>query len=152
MEVAVKMALTASSERYKWDVPKEEVGVIGLKGSYHGDTIGAMDASEPSTFNERVHWYKGRGYWFDFPQVKMVRGRWIVDPPKGMEGQFGKVAEFASLAEIFDIHARLGSSTGRKYSNYIEETLDRLINKEGKVFGALVMEPVILGAGGMLFA
>lgn len=152
MEVAVKMALTASFERYKWDVPKEEVGVIGLKGSYHGDTIGAMDASEPSTFNERVHWYKGRGYWFDFPQVKMVRGKWIVEPPEGMKAEFGEVTEFASLAEIFDIQARLGSSAGRKYSKHIEETLDGLINKEGKTFGALVMEPVILGAGGMLFA
>jgi dethiobiotin synthetase/adenosylmethionine--8-amino-7-oxononanoate aminotransferase len=152
MEVAVKMALTASFERYKWNVPKEEVGVIGLKGSYHGDTIGAMDASEPSTFNERVHWYKGRGYWFDFPQVKMVKGKWIVEPPRGMESDFGEETEFASLAEIFDIQARLGSSTGRKYSQYIEATLDRLVNKDGKTFGALVMEPVILGAGGMLFA
>ena len=152
VEVAVKMALTASFERYKWDVPKEEIGIIGLKGSYHGDTIGAMDASEPSVYNERVHWYKGRGHWFDFPQVKMVKGKWIVEPPKGMESEFGEVTEFASLAEIFDIHARLGSSTGRKYSKHIEETLDRLINKERKIFGALVMEPVILGAGGMLFA
>jgi bifunctional dethiobiotin synthetase / adenosylmethionine---8-amino-7-oxononanoate aminotransferase len=152
VEVAVKMALTASFERYKWDVPKEEIGIIGLKGSYHGDTIGAMDASEPSVYNERVHWYKGRGYWFDFPQVKMVKGKWIVEPPKGMESEFGEVTEFASLAEILDIHARLGSSAGRKYSKHIEETLDRLINKEHKIFGALVMEPVILGAGGMLFA
>jgi dethiobiotin synthetase/adenosylmethionine--8-amino-7-oxononanoate aminotransferase len=111
-----------------------------------------MDASEPSVYNERVHWYKGRGHWFDFPQVKMVKGKWIVEPPKGMESEFGEVTEFASLAEIFDIHARLGSSTGRKYSKHIEETLDRLINKERKIFGALVMEPVILGAGGMLFA
>jgi dethiobiotin synthetase/adenosylmethionine--8-amino-7-oxononanoate aminotransferase len=140
MEVAVKMALTASFERYKWAVPKEEVGVIGLKGSYHGDTIGAMDASEPSTFNERVHWYKGRGYWFDFPQVKMVKGRWIVEPPKGMEDSFGERNEFSSLAKIFDIKARLGSPAGQKYREYIEETLDRLINKEGKAFGAVVME------------
>ncbi|KAE9367806.1 onanonoxo-7-onima-8-eninoihtemlysoneda [Stipitochalara longipes BDJ] len=152
IEVAMKMALTASFERYKWDIPKEEMGVIGLKGSYHGDTIGAMDASEPSTYNERVHWYKGRGYWFDFPQVKMVKGRWIVEPPQGMESDFGEVTEFASLAEIFDIQARLGSSAGRKYGKYIETTLDRLINKDGKTFGALVMEPLILGAGGMLFA
>jgi len=140
MEVAVKMALTASFERYKWDVPKKEVGVIGLKGSYHGDTIGAMDASEPSTFNERVHWYKGRGYWFDFPQVKMVKGRWIVEPPKEVEGRFGEVIEFSSLAEIFDIQARLESPAGSEYREHIQETLDRLIDKEGKIFGALVME------------
>ena len=33
MEVATKMALTAAYERYKWNVPKSEVGIIGLKGS-----------------------------------------------------------------------------------------------------------------------
>ena len=30
--------------------------VIGLHGSYHGDTIGAMDLSSPNVYNERVHW------------------------------------------------------------------------------------------------
>ncbi|KAH7348727.1 onanonoxo-7-onima-8-eninoihtemlysoneda [Rhexocercosporidium sp. MPI-PUGE-AT-0058] len=152
MEVATKMALTASFERYKWDVPKENVGVLGLKGSYHGDTIGAMDCSEPSTFNEKVHWYRGRGYWFDFPQVKMVREKWIVDVPEGMESEFGKGEDFASLAEIFDIEARYESVVGRKYRGYIERTLERLVKEEGMTFGALIMEPVILGAGGMLFA
>jgi dethiobiotin synthetase/adenosylmethionine--8-amino-7-oxononanoate aminotransferase len=140
MEVAVKMALTASFGRYKWDVPKEQVGVIGLKGSYHGDTIGAMDASEPSTFNERVHWYKGRGYWFDFPQVKMRGGKWIIEPPQVTEDRFGEATGFSFLAEVFDLQARLESPAALKYRVYIEETLDRLINKEGKIFGALVME------------
>ncbi|KAL2064072.1 hypothetical protein VTL71DRAFT_4566 [Oculimacula yallundae] len=152
MEVATKMALTASFDRYKWDVPKENVGVLGLKGSYHGDTIGAMDCSEPSTFNEKVHWYRGRGYWFDFPQVKLVKGKWIVDKPLGMESEFGKNEEFASLAAIFDIEARFDSLAGQKYRAYIEKTLETLVKEEGMTFGALIMEPVILGAGGMLFA
>ena len=43
MEVATKMALTAACQRYKWDVPNGEVGILGLRGSYHGDTVGAMD-------------------------------------------------------------------------------------------------------------
>ncbi|KAH9209532.1 onanonoxo-7-onima-8-eninoihtemlysoneda [Leptodontidium sp. 2 PMI_412] len=152
MEVATKMALTAAFERYEWAVPKENVGVLGLKGSYHGDTIGAMDCSEPSTFNEKVHWYRGRGYWFDFPQVKMVRGKWIVDVPAGMESEFGEGEDFASLAHIFDIEARSNSLACQKYRGYIERTLERLVKEEGMTFGALIMEPVILGAGGMLFA
>ncbi|KAF8861314.1 PLP-dependent transferase [Acephala macrosclerotiorum] len=152
MEVAVKMALTAASARHGWATDEKEIGVIGLKGSYHGDTIGAMDASEPSTFNERVHWYKGRGYWFDFPQVKLKKGEWVVESPAGMEGDFGETSKFSSLNEIFDIQSRLDSKTASFYRIYIEETLDRLVKKEGRRFGALVMEPVILGAGGMLFA
>lgn len=152
MEVATKMALTAAYERYKWNVPKSEVGIIGLKGSYHGDTVGAMDCSEPSTYNERVHWYQGRGYWFDFPQVKMVKGKWIVEPPAEVGGVFGTRNEFGSLGDIFDIKTRYDSATGQRYRRHIEETLHRLVRVEGRTFGGVIMEPVILGAGGMLFA
>jgi dethiobiotin synthetase/adenosylmethionine--8-amino-7-oxononanoate aminotransferase len=154
MEVAVKMALTASSVRYGWKDEKggKEVGVIGLKGSYHGDTIGAMDASEPCTYNERVHWYEGKGYWFDFPVVKMKKGEWIVEAPEGMEGSFGERRVFECLGDVFDIRSRLESEVARLYRRFIEETLERLIRVEGRRFGALVMEPVLLGAGGMLFA
>lgn len=152
MEVATKMALTAAYERYKWNVPKSEVGIIGLKGSYHGDTVGAMDCSEPSTYNERVHWYQGRGYWFDFPQVKMVKGKWIVEPPAEVGGVFGTRNEFGSLSDIFDIKTRYDSATGQRYRRHIEETLHRLVRVEGRTFGGVIMEPVILGAGGMLFA
>lgn len=152
MEVATKMALTASFDRYKWDIPKGDLGILGLKGSYHGDTIGAMDASEPSVYNGKVHWYKGRGYWFDFPQVKMVDGEWVVEPPAGKEDDFGGRKAFDSLADVFDVQARYDTPTGQKYRKYITETLERLVNVEGKTFGAVIMEPVILGAGGMLFA
>ncbi|KPI39574.1 Bifunctional dethiobiotin synthetase/7,8-diamino-pelargonic acid aminotransferase, mitochondrial [Cyphellophora attinorum] len=73
MEVAIKMALRASSVRYGWhkDDDGPPVEVLGLKGSYHGDTIGAMNASEPSVFNKNVDWYKPQGVWFDPPQVLM---------------------------------------------------------------------------------
>lgn len=140
MEVATKMALTAAFDRYKWGVPKENVGVLGLKGSYHGDTIGAMDCSEPSTFNEKVHWYRGRGYWFDFPQVKMVKGRWSVEIPQGTESVLGPGEEYGSLAEIFDIEARYDTVAGSKYRDYIKKTIERIVWEEGMTFGALIME------------
>ncbi|KAG9233962.1 onanonoxo-7-onima-8-eninoihtemlysoneda [Amylocarpus encephaloides] len=151
MEVATKMALSAAYEKYKWDKPKNEIGVIGLKGSYHGDTIGAMDCSEPSTFNEKVHWYKGRGYWFDFPQVKMINGQWTVRAPEVPE-LADVSSEYNSLGEVFDIQARLSSPIARKYRRYVRETLHKLVKEDKMTFGALIMEPVILGAGGMLSA
>ncbi|KAJ9644551.1 hypothetical protein H2201_000325 [Coniosporium apollinis] len=147
MEVAVKMALRASAQRYGWDSTSDEILMLGLKGSYHGDTIGVMDCSEPSTFNKKVEWYRGRGYWFDFPTVKMRRGRWFVEPPKGLEAEFGRSRSFKSLQEIFDVNKRDSS----RYEAYIKATLERL-SAEGKKFGALVMEPVVLGAGGMHLA
>jgi dethiobiotin synthetase/adenosylmethionine--8-amino-7-oxononanoate aminotransferase len=151
MEVAMKMALTAASERYGWDAKKRsEVGVLGLKGSYHGDTIGAMDCSEPSTFNEKVHWYQGRGYWFNVPQVKMKNGVWIVEIPPEMKHYFDQpTVRFSSLSGIFDIASRKDNATARGYVKYVRETLVKL-QGEGKIFGALIMEPVILGAGGMI--
>lgn len=150
MEVATKMALTASSARYGHDGAKGSLGVLGLKGSYHGDTVGAMDCSEPSTYNEKVHWYEGRGHWFDFPQVMMKNGTWVVEPPLGLEREFGEAATFPSLDAVFDMSRRDESTAAVVYKKYIIETLDRLVRVEGKTFGALIMEPVILGAGGML--
>jgi dethiobiotin synthetase/adenosylmethionine--8-amino-7-oxononanoate aminotransferase len=151
VEVAIKMALTASSKRYGGG-PNErgfgDVGVIGLKGSYHGDTIGAMDASEGSIYNKNVHWYKGRGYWFDFPQVVMKNGRWTIEPLDGMAGVHKDGETFDSLNDIF--HLSRNKSARRKfYEDHIMKVLTRLTNEEGRVFGAVVMEPILLGAGGM---
>jgi dethiobiotin synthetase/adenosylmethionine--8-amino-7-oxononanoate aminotransferase len=147
-EVGIKMALRASSKRYGWDSVKEPIGVLGLKGSYHGDTIGAMDASEPCVFNEKVDWYRGRGFWFDYPTFKLKNGQWVVEPPKGMEEELGPAQTFENQDGIFDFAARGRSA---QYEACIEKTLDELVKKQGKKFGALVLEPIVLGAGGMLF-
>ncbi|CAD0011234.1 unnamed protein product [Aureobasidium pullulans] len=148
MEVAVKMALKAASKRYGWS-PDDEVLILGLKGSYHGDTIGTMDLSEPSTYNKKVEWYSGRGHWFDFPLVKMQQGKWIIEPPAGMEEEFGPTRSFSSLDEAFALSGRKADAD--RYEAYIKTSLEAL-TAEGKKFGALIMEPVILGAGGMLFS
>ncbi|KAF2856472.1 PLP-dependent transferase [Plenodomus tracheiphilus IPT5] len=147
-EVGIKMALRAACKHYGWDGATEPVGVLGLKGSYHGDTIGAMDASEPCVFNEKVDWYRGRGYWFDYPTFKLENGKWIVEPPAGMEHELGPLQEFENQDAIFDFAHRGRSEV---YEAYIKKTLDHLVKTEGRRFGGLVMEPVILGAGGMIF-
>jgi dethiobiotin synthetase/adenosylmethionine--8-amino-7-oxononanoate aminotransferase len=147
-EVGIKMALRASSKRYGRDSAKESIGVLGLKGSYHGDTIGAMDASEPCVFNEKVDWYRGRGFWFDYPTFKLKNGQWLVEPPEGMQEELGPAQTFENQDDIFDFATRGRSA---QYEAYIEKTLDELVKKQGKKFGALVLEPVVLGAGGMLF-
>ncbi|KAH0565441.1 hypothetical protein GP486_001158 [Trichoglossum hirsutum] len=152
MEIAIKMGLRAAASRYGWDDERngKEVEILGLKGSYHGDTLGAMDCSEPSAFNQKVQWYRGRGFWFDYPRVKMVKGIWVVQPPEGMEGELGSEATFASLREVFDIESRKKGNNDAYYRKYITNTLVKLIKDEGRRFGALVIEPVVLGAGGMM--
>ncbi|TGO90447.1 hypothetical protein BPOR_0064g00100 [Botrytis porri] len=148
MEVAVKMALTAASKHYSWGNNPEksrEVGIIGLKGSYHGDTIGAMDLSEGSVYNEKVHWYKGRGLWFDVPKVWMKDGKWVVYDGTGQDIE----ETFDELDGVFSSQ-RDSSKLQKKYEEHILTKLRRA-NEQGMKFGALVLEPIILGAGGMLF-
>ncbi|KAI5289790.1 hypothetical protein KEM54_003206 [Ascosphaera aggregata] len=150
MEVAVKMGLRAAGERYGWDASKEQINILGLKGSYHGDTIGAMDCAEPSIYNKKVEWYRGRGFWFDFPQVSMSQGIWKVSLPAGLEASTPSELQFASLDQIFDVNGRLSSRAVREYSEFIYEKLREVTSGGGMKFGALLMEPIILGAGGML--
>ncbi|KAL4954024.1 pyridoxal phosphate-dependent transferase [Aspergillus filifer] len=151
MEVALKMALRAACDRYGWDASQEKIHILGLKGSYHGDTIGVMDCSEPSTYNQRVEWYRGRGYWFDFSLVKMSQGVWKVEVPTELQESLGETQEFSSLNAVFDLESRVHSDIGERYRKYIRGTIERLVSSEGIKFGALIMEPIILGAGGMLF-
>lgn len=147
MEVAVKMALRATVERYKpQDRRSLDLRIVGLKNSYHGDTIGTMDCSEPSIYNEKVEWYRGRGIWLDFPTVKMRQGVWQVEAIAGT----GETQAFDSLTAIFAFEQRQGDA--QVYKKHIRETLLERVEHEGASLGALVIEPIILGAGGMLFA
>lgn len=155
MEVAVKMALRASCQRYGWkkDDAQHPVGVLGLKGSYHGDTIGVMNCSEPNTFNEKVDWYRPWGFWFDPPQVSMRKGRWEIEVPSSMNDDASAPAAstltFDTLTSIFDHHSR--PEDAAKYRSYISRTLKRLTHDQHRRFGALIIEPVLMGAGGMIF-
>lgn len=149
-EVAVKMALRAARLRYGWGAA-DRLGVLGLQGSYHGDTIGAMDCSEPCVFNEKVEWYEGKGFWFEYPTVQCSDGVWRVEFPAGMQPLHGGLpsSSYHSLAAIFDVEYRESSGEGRLYEQFITATLERLA-AEGRKFGALMLEPIVLGAGGML--
>ncbi|CCX04344.1 Similar to Biotin biosynthesis bifunctional protein BioAB; acc. no. E6SRG2 [Pyronema omphalodes CBS 100304] len=149
-EVAIKMGLRASRERYGWSSEDKDIGIIGLKGAYHGDTIGAMDAADPGIYNKEVEWYKGRGFWFDFPKVGLSEGKWKVEVPGEQQQELGTSHEFGSLEDIFDI-SRDSTELAEKYAKYIHTQLHQAINVEGRKFGALMLEPVVLGAAGMHF-
>ncbi|KAI1079911.1 PLP-dependent transferase [Whalleya microplaca] len=150
VEVAVKMGLRAARVRYGWAAAgDEEIGIIGLRGGYHGDTMGAMDCAEPSPFNEKVEWYKGKGVWLDYPSVKCVRGLWRVDVPGELRAELGEGQAFEALSDVFDIDARESRDEHKVYEAHIEGVLSHHLEK-GRKFGALLMEPVVIGAGGML--
>ncbi|PON26522.1 hypothetical protein TGAM01_v204532 [Trichoderma gamsii] len=147
IEVALKMGLGAAKLRYGW-AKEEKLGIVGLKGSYHGDTIGAMDCSEPSGYNEKVEWYDGKGHWFDYPTVLCIGGKWRVNVPEELRQALGEDADFGSLSEIFNVQGREQKGHHIRYEAFIRESLERLV-KQGRRFGSVIIEPVVLGAGGM---
>lgn len=173
-EVAVKMALRATRLRYyhahaaataadaaasssheklraeSGDSFSEggKLGVLGLKGGYHGDTIGAMDSAEPCAFNEKTEWYQGRGYWFDYPTILCVDAKWKTVVPSALERHLGRGQVFDTLSDIFDIAMRESRDEHLVYEAYIQQTLEDLRSK-GHRFGAVILEPIVLGAGGM---
>ncbi|KAK9327947.1 pyridoxal phosphate-dependent transferase [Lipomyces starkeyi] len=150
IEVAVKMAFRASVVRNRWDATVKDLEVIGLKGSYHGDTIGAMDCSEPSVYNGKVGWYTGRGYWFEYPTVKMVNSTWIVEVPEALKPELGSGSQYRSVSEIFNLSGRQSEPLANRYRTYIQKIIKKLVKEDKRRFGALILEPVVLGAGGMI--
>ncbi|KAF4507677.1 hypothetical protein G6O67_004150 [Ophiocordyceps sinensis] len=147
-EVALKMALRAARLRYRPD-ETQQLGVLGLSGGYHGDTLGALDCAEPSMFNDKVEWYEAKGFWFDYPTVLCSNGEWSVDVDNdGLRAELGHAKRFSSLDDIFDVETRERLGEHRRYETYITGTLSRL-RQQGRRFGALILEPVVLGAGGM---
>lgn len=73
---------------------------------------------------------------------------WIVEPPAGFEHVFGPPQEYSDLEDIMNLSKRKDSP---EYQLYIEGILNHLVHTKGYKFGGLVMEPVVLGAGGMFF-
>ncbi|KAF9899684.1 hypothetical protein BX616_002895 [Lobosporangium transversale] len=162
VEVALKMALKASQDRYiDLGQATGQVEVIGIDGGYHGDTIGAMNACSPNLYNAQVTWYKSHGHWFNPPTVLFKDSHFQVTVPAEMtkDGAPLKVS-IDNLSSVFSKSPLSSSmpscSNGQDprlkiYRTHIRETLTRLTQKEKRSFGALLMEPVLMGAGGMVW-
>ncbi|KAJ3311371.1 hypothetical protein HDV04_004096 [Boothiomyces sp. JEL0838] len=142
MEVAVKMAFNTFIKRNQKELPTDSLKIIGIQGGYHGDTIGAMDLSDPNVFNSRVSWYTGKGMWFDAPVWELSQGKHIVTNIPNREP-----VQYDRLSDIF---AQSRSDLKGYYRELIISRLKQA-TEDGMVFGSLVLEPVVLGAGGMLF-
>ncbi|KAI9496590.1 hypothetical protein BDB00DRAFT_807931 [Zychaea mexicana] len=151
IEVAIKMALRATAIRYGWSDSKP-VDVLGLEGGYHGDTIGAMDACSPNVFNKNVQWYKPKGHWLQAPSIHISKGKVHVRVPDAIASKGGGTssAAYASLDAVYATDKRGADPLANVYKTYIRSQLQGL-RDQGRHIGALLMEPVIMGSGGMIF-
>ncbi|KAJ3477169.1 hypothetical protein NLI96_g10655 [Meripilus lineatus] len=157
MEVALKMALRAfavgegglhdGAERLN----RKDLGILGLKGSYHGDTIGAMDATEEGIYT--CEWHESKGYWLDPPTISIRKGRSMISIPPAISAGKEGVSEIQteSLAWTYDISKRLQTPLAKQYRDYVKRVLQTLDKNGGRKIAALVLEPIVMGAGGMIF-
>lgn len=130
-----------------------ELKVLALKGSYHGDTLGAMEAQAPSPYTSYLQqpWYSGRGLFLDPPTVFISREVWHLSMPDAVP--FGHLKpedmQFSSRDEIFS-RSRDSSAVAGGYAAYISDQVSQISKSEQSThIGALIIEPVIQGAGGM---
>lgn len=152
MEIGLKMALRAFAVRFSLSKRNSKrLGVLGLKGSYHGDTIGAMDACEGGVFNEASEWYEGRGFWLDPPVVLFEQGE-IRIRKNAERGEVEGV--YANLRQVYDVEQRLKDQDPlvEVYTKRIKDDITERYTRADKMrFGVLVIEPIVMGAGGMIF-
>ncbi|KZT06024.1 onanonoxo-7-onima-8-eninoihtemlysoneda [Laetiporus sulphureus 93-53] len=156
MEVALKMALRAYAVRHAGEMGgrrRKDLGILGMRESYHGDTIGAMDACEEGVYT--CEWHEAKGFWLDAPTVSNVKGRILVTLPsaiiKTVEGTDAADMTIGSLKEAYDVKTRLHTPLADIYRRFIDRTLTNLRSNGGPTLAALALEPLVMGAGGMLF-
>ncbi len=167
VEVALKMAFRLRQARRQVVLSHSGVPlkVLGLRDSYHGDTLAAMDAASPNSFNAREPWYGARGVWLPYPTVRLREGVWEVvhgkafsawlgagsvacDAPGDAPGDVQIVERFADREALFSESRRRGALSER-YAGRVRAFL-RGLEDSGVDVGALLIEPVVQGSGGMI--
>ncbi|GAU21004.1 hypothetical protein TSUD_201530 [Trifolium subterraneum] len=142
IEIALKMAFRKFSVDHGLildcheDATNErstELMVLALQRSYHGDTLGAMEAQAPSSYTGFLQqpWYTGRGLFLSPPSVSMYNNKWSISIPEEFQWENKKLENmtFASRAEIFH-RCRDNSELAPVYSSYISKTAVDLIHCE----------------------
>jgi dethiobiotin synthetase/adenosylmethionine--8-amino-7-oxononanoate aminotransferase len=138
--------------------------VVGLTGSYHGDTLGAMEAASPSAFNAREPWYSGhhdgsRGDWFPAPIAYFNGSAWCIEEPEAFQAWSTQLCgahleDFQhercgdSAAALFT-PARGSTARAARYRKLIHTALET-IEARGRIIGALLLEPLVHGSSGMV--
>ncbi|KAJ6829108.1 bifunctional dethiobiotin synthetase/7,8-diamino-pelargonic acid aminotransferase, mitochondrial [Iris pallida] len=121
------------------------IKVLALNGSYHGDTLGAMEAQAPSSFTSSLQqpWYSGRGLFLDPPTIFMSNETWTLSIPDALNAGHLKSEDmwFNSRDELFS-RSRDSSAVAGSYAAYISNQLVQFSELSHSThIGALIIEP-----------
>ncbi|RHY31546.1 hypothetical protein DYB32_003428 [Aphanomyces invadans] len=148
VEVALKMAfrtfVTSSAYQSAPANADKELVVLAQTNCYHGDTLGVMHVAEPSVFNMTQHpWYKPKAMFAAPPTVSVsgTDGHVRVTWPE-VDAAFH--VQLESMDALFNGSSRQASAAA--YTAYVTDLLDNHVPPHALV-GALVVEPVLIGAG-----
>jgi dethiobiotin synthetase/adenosylmethionine--8-amino-7-oxononanoate aminotransferase len=163
VEVGLKMAfrkyvtdhnLDYSAFTSKADTRKKLV-VLAQANCYHGDTLGVMNIAEPSVYNEKQHpWYRPEGIFLKTPSLAIRDGEYVIALDEEISGgdKDGLTGEkFSTLEQAFDFSQR-STDLAESYRRYVACEIEAAQSGgDGDVLvGALLIEPVLIGAGGMV--
>lgn len=151
MEIALKMALKAFDRRQ--GRTSKEVAVVTQNGCYHGDTLGCMDMCAPTVFNLGQHsWYVPRTLSFAPPTLAWTQGTLQVHLPEGVQCKEQEgTTRFGSHGQAFDLVSRAKTPLAEAYRQWIKDEMRAFTSRpDAPVLAAVLLEPVLMGAGGML--
>jgi len=160
MEVSIKMGMKKFCADHGIDMTQNlkdlKITVCAQQDCYHGDTLGVMNVAEPSVFNEGQHpWYESKGLFLKYPTVSFKDGKIAITFPEGLKELNNFDAKtLDSVDDVFGVENRLSSSLYSIYKRNIQQEWDQYERKEGEsrlLIGSVLIEPILLGAGGMKF-
>ncbi|MCL4419324.1 aminotransferase class III-fold pyridoxal phosphate-dependent enzyme, partial [Patescibacteria group bacterium] len=160
MEIAMKLAFRLSEHRNTTSRPsnpeekKKKIGVISQMDGYHGDTLGTMNTASPSAFNKLQHpWYECQALVLSTPFIGFANGRLRIDISPLQEEKVGmalsedNIRTAQSISQLLDVTQRMDGPLAQAYRAQIQAKLDA----SSYELGALIIEPMMLGAGGLKF-
>ncbi|CAM9501524.1 unnamed protein product [Laminaria digitata] len=161
-EVAIKMGFRRFlKDRFGSSEPPAgtRITIVAQEGCYHGDTLGAMNVAVPSVFNRGQHaWYQPQGLFFETPNVSWRRGQFVVELPPAMNASpafaaVGTEATLGSRDAAFEFETRDVGALAALYRDHVRQVwsnMDEFERKDGSILGSLLLEPLVMGAGGMI--
>jgi adenosylmethionine-8-amino-7-oxononanoate aminotransferase len=121
---------------------------IGLAGGYHGDTIGAMSVGYNETFHQAYLPMLFEASWFPAPDACRLPAA-VVDTLK--EQGFAIDADCFGMGECGLATWPSECTAPMTYiADYCLDQLEQLLKDQGEETAAIVIEPVMQGAGGMI--